>query len=485
MDEEDLSVTNAMGRVYSSASHAFEVQARDIDDDEDDEDEVDYKEDGDAIDRGLFSKKFRNDHLKKILLRFLIVSLILACVCISVCSIYWGATYKTSKFYHKINIVAVIEDDNITMSQNDIHSYTSLNANLPGIIENSAKGTWHMYNTSQFMQRYNLTSTQEISPRLLKLIYDEDYWFALHAKPNVTERIIASLSSSNSSLQFQSQKFYDIIYESARDGSSLKSQMLIVMTDLFTTFQTFYTDQYLPSLIQNLTINGDGRLQVHSSMNWATVGNFAANYIDYRPFYDRNLLAPLQVGLIFSLILTVFQLSLFGALHAEIARYLGLKHTILYRLVMSWTTYLFLSLYFCTISAIFQIDFTLAFGKAGFIVYWMTMWLVMTAVGGANENVLNILVAGYPEFLSLWLMSWIILNISPSFYPMVLTSNFYRYGYMMPLYNAVALFKVIFLDVSKRNMGRNYGVLIAWIVLNSVLLPITIKLGEYFRKKRA
>lgn len=81
----------------------------------------------------------------------------------------------------------------------------------------------------------------------------------------------------------------------------------------------------------------------------------------------------------------------------------------------------------------------------------MSTWLVMMAVGGANENVLSLVIAYCPPYLSIWLMTWIILNISASFYPMVLNNEFYRYGYIMPIHNAVDIYKVIFEFNQKKN----------------------------------
>lgn len=132
-----------------------------------------------------------------------------------------------------------------------------------------------------------------------------------------------------------------------------------------------------------------------------------------------------------------------------------------------------MSFFFCTLSAIFQIDFTLAFGEGGFVIYWMTTWLLMAAVGGANQNVASVVVATFgPQYLGFWLMGWIAMNIAPSYNPMAIHNSFYRYGYMMPIQNALGIFKVIFLNTSKHTMGRNYGILFAWIVLNTLLFPI-------------
>lgn len=60
----------------------------------------------------------------------------------------------------------------------------------------------------------------------------------------------------------------------------------------------------------------------------------------------------------------------------------------------------------------------------------------MSAVGGASENMAMLIFTYNPPFVGFWLISWVILNVSPSFSPMALTSHFYRYGYMMPIHSS-------------------------------------------------
>ena len=72
-----------------------------------------------------------------------------------------------------------------------------------------------------------------------------------------------------------------------------------------------------------------------------------------------------------------------------------------------------------------------------------------------------------------------------SFFPLALNNNVYRYGYMMPVHNAIDIYRVIFFDVSRRKMGRNYGILTALIALNTVLLPFVSKYAGKKLKQKA
>ncbi|CAI4527574.1 AFH_G0030380.mRNA.1.CDS.1 [Saccharomyces cerevisiae] len=162
------------------------------------------------------------------------------------------------------------------------------------------------------------------------------------------------------------------------------------------------------------------------------------------------------------------------------AKVLRPANGLIYRIAMSWFTFFFASLFFCTTTAIFQVDFTKSFGRGGFVVYWMSTWLFMLAAGGANENAVMLVITLGPQYLGFWILSFVILNIAPSFFPLALNNNVYRYGYMMPVHNVIDIYRVIFFDVTRRKMGRNYGILVALIALNTALLPFV---GKYASRK--
>lgn len=405
---------------------------------------------------------------KKVLYRFLLTNFVLASFIITVLSIYWGATYRESHFLHKVNILTVIQDDPVDITPNLTQVLSSIVTEVPG--------TWHLYNSSEYQKKRNIDRA-EIDKEILNQVHSQDFWMSLNVKPNATNSLYQSLLSS-SERPFNFSSYFQVIYESGRDPNSMRSTILPCMQQLEGLYRHYVVTQYLPRILR-----GVNSTSVQTNLISASNVNF--DYWDYRPFYNPAVLSPLQVGLIYCLILTFFQLGLYGPLHREMAQLLKPKSMIIYRICVSFCTYFIMSLFFCTLSAIFQIDFTLAFGKAGFVVYWMSTWLLMAALGGANENVATIVASYGPQYLGFWLMTWIVLNIAPSFYPMAIHSSFYRYGYMMPIHNGLDIFKVIFLNTSKNTMGRNYGVLCAWIVLNTSLFPFIMMFIGKRNEKRA
>lgn len=69
----------------------------------------------------------------------------------------------------------------------------------------------------------------------------------------------------------------------------------------------------------------------------------------------------------------------------------------------------------------------------------------------------------------------VVINLSPTISPLVLCPKFYRYGYAIPLKNFYDLLQVSYFNAWKAHVGRNVGVLIAWIVVSNACLPFAMK----------
>ncbi|CCK72986.1 uncharacterized protein KNAG_0M01330 [Huiozyma naganishii CBS 8797] len=418
---------------------------------------------------------------RKVFMKFLLSNLLIGAFCISVLSIYWGGMYRYQHYMGRVKAIAVIQEDPSVQVAGNFTMH-SVAWDLPDFIAKS-NATWKVYNSTEFKIIYNVTNQDEINAKIVELVYDEKIWMALNIKENATAALYNSYMVEGAPA-FNSTKYYQAVYMSGRDPANFNAQMLPQLQIVEKLYRNYFTMDYLPRFLDNMTNVLD--LNSINSTNLAASGKMFFDYYDFRPFYNRMLLNPLQTGLIYCVLLTVFQISMFGSLHAKMAKLLTVRHMIIYRFLISWTTYFVLSLFFCTVSAIFQIDFTYSFGSPGFVIYWMTTWLFMIAIGGCNENVISLLAPYYPSLISYWMNTWNIINVAAAFYPFALNDVFYRYGYAMPLHNAMDIFRVIFLDLSRHKLGRNYGILAAWVGVNSALFPFVIRAaGRMAQKKQA
>ena len=243
----------------------------------------------------------------------------------------------------------------------------SISYALPTFI-NKIPCDWDIYNSSTFQAKFDVNTPQQVNDKVVDLVYDEKYWFAINIKPNATETLFEALINDTAPL-FNSTLFNQVVYETGRDPTNLKSTILPVAQTIEEYYHTFYTLNYLPPLLTNITQVYRYAL-TNNARHIAAAGKYNYEYYDHRPFTDRILLAPTQIGVVYCLLLTFFQFLLYGPLHVEMAKVLRPANGLIYRIAMSWFTFFFASLFFCTTTAIFQVDFTKSFGRGGFVVYW-------------------------------------------------------------------------------------------------------------------
>jgi hypothetical protein len=124
---------------------------------------------------------------------------------------------------------------------------------------------------------------------------------------------------------------------------------------------------------------------------------------------------------------------------------------IIWRYCATVSAYLFLSLAYSFVSMAFQVNFThtnpitsetqatdmaygnsVAYGHGMFPMYWMLNFWGMMALGLCCENMA--MVVGQP-WMGLWLIFWVITNVSTAFYDIEIEPRFYLWGYAWPLHS--------------------------------------------------
>ncbi|KAH3674952.1 hypothetical protein WICPIJ_009397 [Wickerhamomyces pijperi] len=405
--------------------------------------------------------------------KFIKIQVLLACLIIGAFSLYWGALYDRPAHLVGLKMLVVNQD----------YYPDGIGSTVLDIIEQDyqKKGTWTVLNSAEEIQDFfkiDDVNNHNISELVLTEVHHRHYWSGTYIFPNATENQIQYYQNNQVNDTTPSVKF---MYETGRDITSVTPYVVDTLQDIEGDFiQRFYQGM-AANLTQSLTIQQKAEM-VQSGTAFNLPYFF---YLDYRPYDNNVLLAPLQVGLIYLIISSFFLVNFFNDVHGILIPYLRPGWYLLYRIAFNHINFLFVSIFICSVSAIYQVDFTRAFGKGGFCVYWMTTYLTLAAVGGANENMALLIFAFDPKLLSFWLISFVILNVSPSFSPMALTNVFYRYGYSMPIHHSNEIYKVIFMNLWKGQLGLNFGVLCAWIVLNTLLLPfILVIVARQMAKKQ-
>jgi hypothetical protein len=420
---------------------------------------------------GVFDSSVKSLRIK-VLIKFMIVWFILGSLIIASFSIYWGSLYNRLSHMHNLKMLVVIEDDAIT------NVSPTIGEAILNLIQQDFKsdGNWKILNGSAEVEQF-FGPGENVTAGIIEEVHHRNYWTATHVMANATLNQLNWYAGEFSVPPVAVQ----YVYESGRDPSAMPN-IIKVLSSITTSFET----EVYPSMASQLF----SQLSSQQLNTFLTSDNVYVppmfTQLDYRPFLDSILMAPLQVGLIFLIITSFLLFNFSGQIHAILLPHVKIPHYLIYRFIGNHISYFILALFISTVSAIYQIDFTLSIGKAGFVVFWFTTYLTMAAVGGMNENVCMMIFAHNPPFLGLWLISFVILNVSPTFSPMALTNQFYRYGYAMPIHQANEIFKVLLLNLWKGDLGLNYGILAIWIVLNTVLNPFCLKhVGKVMGKKAA
>lgn len=243
--------------------------------------------------------------------------------------------------------------------------------------------------------------------------------------------------------------------------------------------QGYFQETAYPQFVEPLTSDQFANLRDTNLFQYPTI-----LYTDGAPATSDVVLGPLQVGLIYIIIITFFQFMWFIKLNQLVGMATSGKDYIIFRMVISQITYLFLSLAFACLNAAFHIPLNNAW-SGGFGVLWMIAFLSMSAVGGANENIALLTFSTFPPLFGFWLLFFVMLNISATFSPIELCPGFYKFTFAMPIKNAYELMKVLIFDTSRAHIGREFGILVAWIGLNNILLPFCIMFFASRMKKQA
>ncbi|AGO11590.1 AaceriADL193Cp [[Ashbya] aceris (nom. inval.)] len=404
---------------------------------------------------------------KRLLMVFLSNMVCLACLVVAVFSLHVGVLVDQRKYVGRLPMLLVVQDEDGGMG-----------AELFRAVEGAA-GRWTAVNGIAARAEFKLGEEDDLDGYIHGLIRRHKYWMALNVHAGTTEALRESLENPEAPA-FNSSQFFEVYYETVRDFSAIGTVRQL-MESLEAEFRLYYLDAWLPGELREHATTVD---VASAGRNLAAAGSMQWNYVDLGPFYDASLYGILQVGMIMCLLLTFFQLAMISALHAELALLLRTSHLLLYRYVVSYASYLLLSLFYSVVPVIYHLDLEKAYGRAGFLVFWMTTWLFMTALGGANENIISIIFEYCPRFVGFWLMFWIVFNVTPTFYSLQLANTFYKYGYITPIYNARECYKVILFDTDRGYLKIAYVVLFAWAVLNAALFPLALKIVKMKSEKQ-
>lgn len=202
---------------------------------------------------------------------------------------------------------------------------------------------------------------------------------------------------------------------------------------------------WIPSLLQNSSISTTTLQRIPQALS----PGVAFTRYDLRPFGPPIATPAVSIGQTYLIILS-FSFTFFLPIHMKYnapKSYppLHFCQLIIWRWVATVVSYFFLSCVYSLMSLAFLMPMSNpptshtepavnpnVYSYGTFVVYWMINWVAMTAFQLACENMAMLL--GTP-WTALWLIFWVVSNVTTGFYSLPLSSVFYRWGYAWPMHS--------------------------------------------------
>ncbi|KAJ7478646.1 hypothetical protein B0H11DRAFT_2173659 [Mycena galericulata] len=368
----------------------------------------------------------------------------LGIIVFGVCAIYWGSIYNTP--HHTIP-GWVVDFDGGFVGQEVSKIFAGIDAGKDGIV-------WEVVSASRFSEGIS---------QLESAVVEEATWVALAINAGASSNLTTALSSIDAS--YNSSSVLTFIGSEARNELEYRNLILpLVSTQLERASRKFALDY-----ARNISLSSSNTSALLSIAPQIIIEPISYTIANIRPFDVPVASATTFVGLIYLLILSFFMVLISAAARqtSGLEHRLTLGSLIRVRLGTSFVGYFFVTLFYTLLSRAFQLPFDRRFGSGGFVIFWMLNWVGMSACGLALESVATLITVRFaPAFLILWIIS----NMSVAGYALEVLPDVFRVGYAFPFYNVERGVRTIVFN-TKNNLGTNFGVLIAWVVLSCITLP--------------
>ncbi|KAK5117294.1 hypothetical protein LTR62_005911 [Meristemomyces frigidus] len=322
-------------------------------------------------------------------------------------------------------------------------------------------------------------------------IFDFDAWASIVMNPNATAMLYSALENVNTS--YDPMGACQLTYIDSRDDTNWFDFMAPIL-DSFMTEATSQVGQKWTGMMMKNAQTDANLLRNAAQVPQALSPAIGFSRYNLRPFYPYQIIPSVSIGLIYLIIVSFFSFAFYLPIHFKYLKPEGRPPLKFYQLIIwRWcatiSAYFMLSLAYSFVSLAFQVNFSGGdpvtsetrvtstvdgytnpdgWGRATFPVYWMLNFFGMIALGLACKNVA--MIVGQP-WTGLWLIFWVISNVSTAFYDIDIEPHFFYWGYAWPLHSVVEGSRQILFGLHNP-LGLDFGILIAWGAVNTALFPL-------------
>ncbi|KAF5094393.1 hypothetical protein D0Z03_002101 [Geotrichum reessii] len=410
----------------------------------------------------LFNESLHQLHLK-IIVKSGITLLYMAVLILAILSVFWASMFNRSNRVHNLNIW-VMDYDNGPIGHSLINITEGLAAASPQNLG---------YQTVTPEQYGKPLSEIEID------INNEVAWGALVIQPNASSRLQNAILNNT---PYDPNQVATLYFSEGRQNIVIDEIILPLITNLNDSWVTTYKSDLLTNLTTTFNQSQLGALV--STNPYVITNPVSINLFNTSPVVGDVSAAILSVGLIFLIIVSFFQIPNFAQIQLLLLGKVPFIQYMLYRPIFNMLTIFMLSLAFSLVSLAFQQDFNGYFGHRGFVIYWMINFMAMWALGGASENIVGVIIAVFPPAMGFWLIFWVVINASTALYPLELCPGVYNIGRALPVHNAQMAIRTVLFG-TRNQLGYNFGVLTAWVVVNWLVSFPSMLAIKYIKTRQA
>lgn len=398
---------------------------------------------------------------------------------ISLC-IYWGAYYDRTSKYKDIKFAVMIADEQVGSLSPILGKIVSTFFQNAAVAPYGNFEVWNSTRLALVASSHNNTLTEEV----YRQVHHQKYKAAFYVHPNATFQMYEALVTLNSTFE-PSQELLSAVYETGSDYNAIFNYVSTLVLLLCVSFGTAmmsagWTQDWM-SVLNSTQIEA---VLTEAPKLLTSLPEFQAN--DRIPVPEAVVQAPLQIGLIYLCVFTFFQFIFSLPIQMYVASKIKGWKFVVFRIATAQSAYFQLSLAYVVLNTAFQIPFNKAFGYLGFLVIWGAAFLTMSSVGSMIEILVLACIVLKPAMIGVMLLLVAVTNLAPTISPIFLCPTFYRYGYAMPVYNSYHIMQVALFDSWKGNLGRHFGILVAWIIVTNACMPFMMKwVSKQMQKQKA
>ncbi|EUC54918.1 nitrosoguanidine resistance protein SNG1, putative [Rhizoctonia solani AG-3 Rhs1AP] len=325
---------------------------------------------------------------------------------------------------------------------------------------------WEVKPASQF------SSIQDVANQVVA----EKAWAAVTINPGASSTLY--IARAYGDYTYDQTKAVTLYVEQARSENAVGQLIAPIATELLDKTLRDFNARDIAAYIRAIRTHPDAvetSLESPSALAgawWKTV--------NLRP-WNAAVASPMTI--IGQIYLTLFAFIITVTSHRarqKLESLLTYKSLVALRIGLPLAAYIPLSTSYAMLGLFFRAPFDAKFHSGGgFFIYVAYTYMDICALGLVCEAAMSIL---RPDHMTLFLVSWLVVNISTPIEPPEMQSRWYRYAYGMPFYNHAVAVRTILFD-TKNLLGRNAGVLFAWIGLSMIAISFLVWLKHKITAK--